>query len=239
MVGNVLIALMVAVMASFAIANRYAPHMVARFAMAPVRRRVAIPLPPRAAALLTPPQEGGGTYRDLPARNLAFAALPGATRVQRDDQIVRFVPELGCVLAHPEWSPAQLLCVHVSGGADGLSLRGRRFPEAELLASAVLMVLIARWDAFRHWPAAISVVAAFVFVLGKARRDAGVSFDAVVAELKARIALANGDPPPPAPPQPPTASRFTGPDEWTCACGKVNERKRSMCRRCWAQRPAG
>ncbi|WP_218278215.1 hypothetical protein, partial [Pseudomonas sp. GW456-11-11-14-LB1] len=64
------------------------------------------------------------------------------------------------------------------------------------------------------------------------------SFDAVIAEVKARIGLANGEAPPPSEPPPPTISRFTSPDEWTCACGKVNARKRGTCGRCWSQRPA-
>jgi hypothetical protein len=239
MFGHVPFALFVALTAAFAIANRAAPRVAVRLAFAPVRRRVAIPLPPRAAALVTPPKEEGGRYRDLPARGLALAALPGAARIERDDQIVQFDPELGCVLAHPEWSPARLLCVHVSAGLDGLLLRAQRFPATELWFAAFILAAIGRWHSSRFWPLWI----AFTFVAASgitiAWRRAGQSFDAVVAEIRARVALANGDPPPPPPPPSPATSRFTGPDEWTCACTKVNERKRSMCRRCWAQRPNG
>jgi hypothetical protein len=239
MLANVPVALTLALMVSLALANRFAPRAAVRLAVAPLRRRVALPLPARAAALLTPPLEGGGTYRTLPSRELVLTALPGEARVERDKQIVRFMPELHCVLAHPAWSPSQLVCVDLSVSAEGLSLRGRRFPEEELWAAACLILPIARFALGRPWLAAFTIGGGIFFVI-RAWRAANASFDAVVAELTARIALANGDAPPPPPPPPREgASRFTGPDEWTCACGKVNERKRSMCRRCWAQRPSG
>lgn len=240
MLFNLPFAFSLALLVSLAIANRFAPRAAARLAVVPFRRRVALPLPAGAAALVTPPLEGGGTYRALPSRDLVLTALPGEARVERDNQVVRFVPESRCILAHPAWSPSQLVCVDLSVGAQELLLRARRFPEGELWAAACLVVAMAHFGLARSWLAA-SAVGACILLFSRASRGANATFDAVVAELTARIAIANGDAPPPAQPPPPLqgASRFTGPDEWTCACGKVNERKRSMCRRCWAQRPSG
>jgi hypothetical protein len=228
----------------FALASRFAPALAARLAFAPVRRSVTIALPPQAADVLTPQQDDGGTYRALPARSLALDALPGAAKADRDGHMIRFVPELSCVLVHPTWTPERLVCIHLSVGPNALLLRARRFPSFELIEVAMLLGLVARWQFLSRSPL-LSATFVIMSVVGAvpAWNAASRSLDAVVAEITARVAVANGDPPlplaPPPPPSTTTDARFTGPDEWTCACGKVNERKRSMCRRCWAQRPQG
>jgi hypothetical protein len=219
----------------FAIANRLAPSVAARFAFVPVRQSVVIPLPPAAADLLTPVAEAA-TYREHAPRALAFRAFPGAASVERGDHVIRFVPELCSVLANRWRDPSELVCVHVSAGAGGLVLRARRFPSRELWWMAWGGVLLARWNL--QATSLLLVVLAVVNFAATMNRVAE-TFNAAVAEIRSRVAVANGDPPPPPPPRPPMVARFTGPDEWMCACGKVNARKRSMCGRCWAQRPDG
>jgi hypothetical protein len=79
------------------------------------------------------------------------------------------------------------------------------------------------------------VVAAVVFTVIKEQRAARRCKDAVVAEVTRRITTLDPDAVAPrAEPAPPPPD----PTKWVRACGKVNELKRKMCRRCWAQRPA-
>jgi hypothetical protein len=239
----VVLVMILAPLAGFELGKRFAPHLVARLAFLPFGRHVVIALPVRASAVLLPPVEGTVTYRDLPARRFTLAALPGAARVTRDEQAIRFVPEVGAVLANPRWASSQLVRVDVSGDEGRLVLRARRYPSGELASMAILAFVVARWHLPSHWPALVAFcVAGGAIAMARSFRDAGKCFDAVVAEVRARVALANGELPPKPEPKATAvmmAARFTGPDAWECACGQVNARKRGMCRRCWAQRPEG
>jgi hypothetical protein len=241
MTTRALFGLFLAMSALFAYGTRFAPQLVARLAFVPVRRRVAIPLPRLAALVVTPTLEAGGKYRELPARTLVLEALPGESRIERDGQMVRFEPVLGCVLAHRKGSPTQLLRVDISVGVDELILRARRFPATELSFVAIFLAGIFRSHDPRALPFwIVATIAVGAFAVKRLRRAEEHSMGAVVAELRERVALANGDPMPPKPPLAVSmGSRFTGPDEWTCACEKVNARKRSLCSRCWSQRPNG
>lgn len=221
---------------------RFAPARVMRLAFVPVRQAVTLALPTRVADVVAPPQADTGTYRESPIRDVALVALPGAARVARDGHVIRFLTDRRCILAHPRSSPGRLLRVDVAGDAGGWVLRARRLPSDELAGGAMALGLVGCWLAGLHWPAWILVgmVVAQSYAVLDGWRTARASFDAVIAEMNARTALANGETPLSSELPPLTgASRFTGPDEWTCACGKVNARKREMCGRCWSQRPAG
>ncbi len=219
---------------------RASPHIARRLAFVPLGRRVSIVLPERAAALLAPPAEASVSYREVAPRALRLEALPGAAVIEGDyERTLRFLPDAGCVLAHPRSNASRFVRVSLSGGADAIILHACRLPRAELTWSAVFLYLFARGWLFGHWLPWVVIAVGYWIHRSTARERDAASFRAVVDEVKARVAVANGDPPPPKRDPSPTASRFTGPDEWTCACAMVNERRREMCRRCWAQRPEG
>lgn len=221
--------------------SRFAPERLVRLAFVPIRRAATLALPAQVAEIAAPLLPGGGTYREAAARDVALVALPGARRVEREGHVIRFLPELRCIAAHPAQSSHRLLRVDVASDPSGWLLRGRRFPSEEILGGLLAIALAGTSLAGWRWPPwmLVAVVVGQAFAILHARRAATTSFDAVLAELQARVALANGETPPPPSEPPLTTARFTSPDEWTCPCGEVNARKRGMCRRCWSQRPKG
>jgi hypothetical protein len=212
------------------------PLFFARWALLPLAKGRAVPLPPSAAAVVLHPTEGKASYRDAPQRALALASLPGEQVVSRDGDILHFVSDRNWILARRRKPlSTTLVRVEVSANQGGLVLRARRFP-GEIALLVLAGVYLANVDGpLMHHPLSLMIVAAAV--AGGFLEDQGHAhraLDAVVDEVHKRIATL--DPsyvPPPTPAQIAAAQGLT----WTCACGKVNDKERKTCRRCWATKP--
>jgi hypothetical protein len=222
------------------------PFALPRFAFVPVGREVALPVPAAVLARLETVPDEKTTYREPPSRKLVLASFPGELRVEREHEIVRFLPERNCVVARrrvtSRGSSLVVVRVDVSSAEGCLRLRGRY-----VAADEVLFLLIAGcWLVVRgtHPSNVLWVVAlAAVILLGAVsqHRTARACFDAAVDATKRRIAAADPNAPrlAPAASATPTTSQKREDDErlpWTCACGKVNEVGRKTCRRCWSPR---
>jgi hypothetical protein len=217
------------------------PFALARFAFVRVGPEVALPVPAAILAQLETVPDEKTTYREPPSRKLALASFPGELRVERDREIVRFLPERNCVVARRRVSSggSSLVIVRVDAFAvqGCLRLRGRYLPADGLL----FLLFAACWAGNAFW------LVPFAMVIGLAlvgqHRTAGACFDAAVAEMKRRIAAADPNEPRaiPAASETPFAVQQREDDPrapWTCACGKVNDAGRKTCRRCWAARHA-
>jgi hypothetical protein len=178
-------------LSSAAVARR--PAVFARWALLPVGRRVTLPLPSAVAAVVLRPDEGQGTYRELPPRSVDLAAFPGDRTVTLDAEILEFVPDRNWILARARaWLRSMsetLVRVEVSAADGALVLRARRLP-----TDLGLLLLAAAYIASLHrplqqpltlWLLAVAIIVGSVF--GEQRR-ASRYFDAVVEEMKKRIA---------------------------------------------------
>jgi hypothetical protein len=209
------------------------PLAFARLVLIPVGKQLTLPVPPRVAALVFQLREATATYRKAPETEFVLAALPGEARAVRDDQDLRFVPSVNWVLAQPRGWSKNLVRVEISGTANTLVLKARRLP-SELTWAVLAVILLARAHGLRgHFLTAVFLAIVCIVSITASQRRARSAFTAVEDELRARLAIANGDPPPKAEPSVP---KLAG-DEWACACGTVNKMTRTMCHRCWAQRP--
>lgn len=226
----------VAVWVAQSLAMARMPIHFARWALVPGPKAGPVPLPPAAAARLLHPTEGKASYRDAPPRALALASLPGEERVARSEEDLHFVADRNWVVVrHRKLLSTSLVRVEVSATEGGLVLHARRFPdEATLLLLATAYMASLRGPLLHH-PFSLLLLAAFIAggLIGGQNR-ARRALDAVVDEMNKRLATL--DPsyvPPPTPAQVAAAQGLT----WTCGCGKVNDRDRSTCRRCWAAKP--
>jgi hypothetical protein len=192
-----------------------------------------LPLPTATAAIVLHPADGRASYRDPLPRVISLASLPGGEEVTRDEDVLRFVPDRNWVLVHRHRS-GRLVRVEVSATDHGLVFRARRLPTEILMLLLAAAYLANLHGSLARHPLSLCLILGIVAgSLWWERTLVRRSVDVVIAEMQRRITAV--DPsytPPPTPEQVAIAQGLA----WTCACGKVNDRERKTCRRCWATR---
>jgi hypothetical protein len=248
-VPNLFFLATVGILVLFSVALSRMPLALARCAVFPVGKRVALPLPATVAALVLRPQEGAMTYRQPPDRKLVLAALPGDAHILREDELLRFVHDRNWVLARPRarLGSMTLVRVEVAAAEGGLVLWARHLP-----ADVFLPVLVAVWFASLSGsllvhPLSLALGCLTVVIgLAQHQKRARACFRAVIEEMTRRITALEGGSPTSTSTSTSATSAATARTQpgaaedgggWTCACGMRNDARRKTCRRCWAQNP--
>jgi hypothetical protein len=236
MITNVPFWVAFAVLVAYPAALARWPIPFARGALVRVAKGVTLSLPAAVAALIVRPQGGAANYRSAPPRILALASLPGPEQVTLEDDVLRFIPDRNWILARPRKPLATtFLRVEVSWTEGGLVMQARRLPGEAMLLLLATVYCASLHGPLLHHPLSLSLVVAAIVggSIGEHNR-ARRCFDAAVGEANRRIAAVD----PSWTPTPATAQATEGIGlSWTCACGKVNEKHRNTCRRCWAFKP--
>jgi hypothetical protein len=172
------------------------PRLFAPLAFLPVGVPVTLAIPAGAAAAWRVRQQRSATYRTMETAPLDLSAMPGESRVERDDFRLTFFPERGFAAAATRgFRAASIVRVDVRFVEGTLVLRSRQLPSF-IVWLPTMIVVFSTW-AFTAQNAAVGLGCAAGLVMGLWRQleEARDCVAAVASELKSRLGQLASDSP--------------------------------------------